>query len=43
VVGDTDKEALLIYIVRIALVNPVFLYLGVQQVEVQLVFMLAVG
>jgi hypothetical protein len=34
---------MLYVIVRIALVNLVFYYLRVQQVEVQLIFMLAVG
>ena len=41
--GDADKEALLIHIVRVALFNLMFLHLGVQQVEVQLVFTLVVS
>jgi hypothetical protein len=42
-VGDADKEALLIHIVRVALFNLMFLHLRVQQVKVQLVFTLVIS
>ena len=41
--GDADKEALLIHILRVALFNLMFSHLGVQQVEIQLVFTLVVS
>ena len=41
--GDADKEALLIYIIRVALFNLMFSHLRVQQVKIQLVFMLVVS
>jgi hypothetical protein len=42
-VGDADKEALLIHIVRVALFNLMFSHLKVQQVKIQLVFTLVVS
>ena len=42
-VGDADKEALLIHIVRVALFNLMFSHLRVQQVEIQLIFTLVVS
>jgi hypothetical protein len=42
-VGDADKKALLIHIVRVALFNLMFLHLRVQQVKVQLLFTLFVS